>query len=204
MGIVLMHTLNPLFDWMPHELKNFQYLKDKGVPETTLTKLKKIDERFYSTKQYNKHLKNLLTPKEFKTQSNLIKKSAMDLSADRLTRVLKWDKTGRQLQDLLVHNELHRISYVVSREYQLSSALSFYLPGRPWPHSIQKHERNLWSPIEKVKQKESIFVCELQECHGAMEEFYQRFKMNLNYLGEIETRSKNRLIRILQVYTIQF
>ena len=57
--------------------------------------------------------------------------------------------------------------------------------------------------IEKVKQKESIFVCELQECHGAMEEFYQRFKMNLNYLGEIETRSKNRLIRILQVYTIQ-
>ncbi|GIT71861.1 MAG: hypothetical protein Ct9H300mP28_16750 [Pseudomonadota bacterium] len=47
-GIVLMHTLSPLIDWMPHELKNFQYLKQQGLPETTLLKLNKIDERFYS------------------------------------------------------------------------------------------------------------------------------------------------------------
>ena len=201
-GTVLMHTLSPLIDWMPHELKNFQYLKQQGLPDTTLLKLNKIDERFYSSEQYIRHLKDLLTPEEFQIHSELIQKSAMDLSADRLTRVLKWDRTGRQLQNLLEQNELPHISYVVSREYQLSSALSFYLPGRPWPHSIEKPERNLWSPIEKVKSKQSIFVCELQECQGALEDFYQRFKMNLNYLGEVETRSRKRLIRILQVYSI--
>ena len=84
----------------------------------------------------------------------LIQKSAMDLSAERLTRILKWDRTGKQIQNLLEQNGFAHVSYVVSREYQLSSALSFYLPDRPWPHSIEKPERNLWSPIEKVKNEQ--------------------------------------------------
>jgi hypothetical protein len=147
-------------------------------------------------------LKELLTAEEFHTHGELIQKSAMDLSADRLTRILKWDITGRQIQNLLEQNGFDHVSYVVSREYQLSSALSFYLSDRPWPHSIEKPERNLWSPIEKVKNEQSIFVCELQECQGALEDFYQRFKMNLNYIGEVETSTKKRLIRILQVYSI--
>jgi len=201
-GTVLMQTLTPLIDWMPHELKNFQYLKQQGLPDKTLLKLNKIEERFFSKEKYIRHLKDLLTPEEFQIHSELIQKSAMHLSADPLTRVLKWDRTGKQLQNLLVQNELRHISYVVSREYQLSSALSFYLPDRPWPHSIEKPERNLWSPIEKVKSKQSIFVCELQECQGALEDFFKRYKMNLNYLGEVETRSRKRLIRILQVYSI--
>ena len=52
------------------------------------------------------------------------------------------------------------------------------------------------------KSEKSIFVCESQECQGATEDFYKRFKMNLSYLGEVETRSNTRLIRILQVYSI--
>ena len=110
-----MHTLSPLIDLMPHELKNLQYLKQQGLPDTTLLKLNKIDERFYSSEQYIRHLKDLLTPEEFQIHGELIQKSAMDLSADRLTRVLKWDRTGRQLQNLLEQNELPHISYVVSR-----------------------------------------------------------------------------------------
>ena len=201
-GAVLIHTINPFIDWMPHKLKNFQYLKQQGLPDITISKLKKIDERFYSSEKYIRHLKDLLTAEEFHTHGELIQKSAMDLSAERLTRILKWDKTGRQIQNLLEQNGFDHVSYIVSREYQLSSALSFYLPDRPWPHSIEKPERNLWSPIEKVKNEQSIFVCELQECQGALEDFYQRFKMNLNYIGEVETSTKKRLIRILQVYSI--
>ena len=201
-GAVLIHTINPFIDWMPHKLKNFQYLKQQGLPDITISKLKKIDERFYSSEKYIRHLKELLTAEEFHTHGELIQKSAMDLSADRLTRILKWDITGRQIQNLLEQNGFDHVSYVVSREYQLSSALSFYLPDNPWPHSIEKPERNLWSPIEKVKNEQSIFVCELQECQGALEDFYQRFKMDLNYIGEVETRTKKRLIRILQVYSI--
>ena len=167
-----------------------------------MVKLINNDKRLYSSEQYSRHLQKFLSPAEFEEYGELIQKTAMDVSADRLTRVIDWDKTGEQLQQLLEQKGMPQIAFIVSREYQLSGALSFYLPHHPWPHSIEKPERNLWSPIEKVKNKQSIFVCELQECQGALEDFYQRFKMNLNYLGEVETRSRKRLIRILQVYSI--
>jgi hypothetical protein len=126
----------------------------------------------------------------------------MDVSADRLTRVLEWDKTGEQLQQLLIQKGIPEIAYIVSREYQLSSALSFYLPHQPWPHSIEKPERNLWSPIDDVEKGPAIFVCELQECQGGIEDYYKRFSMTLRYLGEIETSREKRMIRNLQVYEL--
>jgi len=186
-GTVITHALNPLFDWMPYELKNYDYLQSKGLPESTLKTLRNKSERHLSAAQYNVHLSKILTSQEFEQYAELIQNTAMDVAADRLTRVLDWDKTGEQLQQLLVQKGLPNIAYIVSREYQLSAALSFYLPNQPWPHSIEKPERNLWSPITDVKTGGGIFVCELQECQGGLADFYERFEMPLRYLGEIET-----------------
>jgi len=201
-GTVITHTLNPFFDWMPYELKNFNYLKKKNIPQDTLQKLMNNFARVYSTSQFSQHLKEILSPTEIQEYGELIQKTAMDVSSDRLTRVLKWDKTGKQLQNLLVQNGIPETAFIVSREYQLSSALSFYLPHRPWPHSIEKPERNLWSPLDKVKRGPSIFICELQECQGGIADYYERFEMPLNYLGEIETRMNGRMIRNLEIYEI--
>jgi len=183
-------------------LKNYDYLKYQGLQETTLVKLINNDKRLYSSEQYSRHLQKFLSPAEFEEYGELIQKTAMDLSADRLTRVIDWDKTGEQLQQLLEQKGMPQIAFIVSREYQLSGALSFYLPHQPWPHSIEKPERNLWSPLEEVKRRPSIFVCELQECQSGLSDFTERFKMPLSFLGEIETRRKNRLIRNLQVYAL--
>ena len=199
-GTVITHALNPLFDWMPYELKNYAYLQSKGLPESTLKTLRNKSERHLSAAQYNVHLSKILTTQEFVQYAELIQNTAMDVAADRLTRVLDWDKTGEQLQQLLIQKSLPNIAYIVSREYQLSAALSFYLPYQPWPHSIEKPERNLWSPITDVKTAGGIFVCELQECQGGLADFYERFEMPLRYLGEIETHRKTRMIRNLQVY----
>ena len=108
----------------------------------------------------------------------LIQKTAMDVSADRLTQgLLDWDKTGEQLQQLLEQKGMPQIAFIVSREYQLSSALSFYLPHQPWPHSIEKPERNLWSPLGgSRKMGPSIFVCELQECQDGVVDFMNGLK----------------------------
>ncbi|MBL7036193.1 MAG: glycosyltransferase family 39 protein [SAR324 cluster bacterium] len=201
-GTVITHTLNPIIDWMPYELKNFDYLKQNNVPPATLQKLRNHDVRLNSKGQYIKHLQDFLTPVEFEKFGELIQKTAMDVSADRLTRVLAWDKTGVQLQQLLLQSELPQISFIVSREYQLSAVLSFFLPNQPWPHSIEKPERNLWSPLTEVKNGTSIFVCELQECQNGLLDFNSRFQQPLNYLGEIETRRKDRMIRNLQVYAL--
>ena len=201
-GTVIFHALNPVFDWMPYELKNYEYLKKNKVPQDTVHKLIKNKVRLNSKKQFRQHLKKFLSPNEIKEYGGLIQKTAKDISADRLTRVLKWDKTGEQLQHLLVQNGMPRIAFIVSREYQLSGALSFYLPNQPWPHSIEKPERNLWSPLDKVKKGPSIFICELQECQGGITDFYERFEMPLSSLGEIETSRNGRMIRNLQVYEI--
>ena len=158
--------------------------------------------RIYSSEQYRRHLQKFLSPGEFEEYGELIQKTAMDVSADRLTRVIDWVKTGEDLQQLLEQKGMPKITFIVSREYQLSSALSFYLPNHPWPHSIEKPERNLWSPLEEVKSRSSIFVCELQECQGGLDDFFERFQLPLNFLGEIETRRKNRLIRNIQVYAL--
>ena len=199
-GTVVTHALNPLFDWMPYELKNYDYLQSKGLPESTLKTLRDKSERHLSAAQYKAHLSKILTERQVEQYAELIQKTAMDVAADRLTRVLDWDKTGEQLQQLLEQNGAPKIAYIVSREYQLSAALSFYLPFQPWSHSIEKPERNLWSPIADVKKGGGIFVCELQECQGGVADFHEHFEMPLNYLGEIETRRKNRMIRNLQVY----
>ena len=63
-GTVVTHALNPLFDWMPYELKNYDYLKNNNVPQATLEKLRNNDERLYSTGQYRLHLKQILSPVE--------------------------------------------------------------------------------------------------------------------------------------------
>ncbi len=201
-GFLVAQALKPIIDWMPYEIKNFDYLESNGVGKSILFRLRKSDKRYFSEKQFGENLKRILTHSEYEKYGELIQKVAMDVSANRLTRIIAWEKTGTQLRNLLDQNNIFRISYIVSREYQLSSALSFFLKYPTWPHSIEKNERNLWSPLEEVKKSPSIFVCELYECQGDLYEYYKRFKIPLKYLGEVETRKENRLIRNLQIYFI--
>jgi len=201
-GSVVAYALNPIFDWMPYQLKNFDYLKSKGVQESTLEKLRKNNKRYFGADEFGRQLSKFLTNDELNKFSELIIKTSMEVSSDRLTRVIAWDETGEQLSKFLDRRGINKVSFIVSREYQLSSALSFYLPYQTWPHSIEKPERNLWSPYQNVKKGSTIFVCELQECHGSLIDFYDRFHLQLSYLGEIETRKGKRLIRNLQIYLL--
>ena len=201
-GAVVAHAINPIFDWIPYELKNFDYLKSKGVHKSTLEKLRKNNNRYFGAEEFEKQLRKLLTKEELKEFGELILKTAKDVSSDRLTRVIAWDETGKQLSYLLEREGINQLSFIVSREYQLSSTLTFYLPMQTWPHSIEKPERNLWSPFQNVKNGSTIFVCELQECSGSLNDFSRRFQTQLSYLGEIETRKGKRMIRNLQIYLL--
>ena len=201
-GFLVAQALNPIVDWMPFQVKNIDYLESKGVEKSVLEKLRKSKERYYNKDQFDDNLKNIITKSDFEKYGELIQKVSMDLSANRLNRVIAWDKTGTQLRELLFQNDILKVSFIVSREYQLSSTLTFYLNYPSWPHSIEKTERNIWSPIEKVKVSSSIFVCELYECRGDLNDFYKRFNLPVQYLGEVETLRGSRLIRNLQIYAI--
>ena len=91
--------------------------------------------------------------------------------------------------------------YIVSREYQLSSALSFYFPNHPWPHSLEKTERNLWSPREEVKKSAFLFVCALYDCDHSSRVFEKKMGVQLTDLGEVLMKQEERLIRALRLYS---
>ena len=201
-GFVVAQALNPIVGWIPYKIKNFDYLHSKGVQESIILKLRKNNTRYFSRDQFDKNLKSLLSYSDYNKFSKLIHKVAMDVSANKLNNIIAWEETGRDLKNLLEQNGLHRIFFLVSREYQLSSALSYFLKYPNWPHSIEKKERNLWSPLVEVKKGPSIFVCQLYDCQGDLVDYYERFNMPLKFLGEVETLRSNRLIRNLQIYLI--
>ena len=84
----------------------------------------------------------------------------------------------------------------------MSSAVAYYLHQQPWPHSIERPERNQWSPEEAVRVGSSIFVCELYECVRSTRAFDKRFGLPLKRLGEVIVYRGGRLVRDLLLYRI--
>ena len=108
-------------------------------------------------------------------------------------------------KELLKNSETPSLRFIVSREYQLSSALSYWtsLRPRPWPHSLENPQRNQWRPEEEVRTGPSVFVCELWDCEQSRETFRERFSLNILYLGEIDVHRESRMVRNLLVYWIE-
>jgi len=76
-------------------------------------------------------------------------------------KTLGWVETARQIEQVLADQQQPVPPFVVSREYHLSGALSLYLQSQPWPHSIEKPIRNLWSPEMEVLAQGALVVCPL-------------------------------------------
>ncbi len=197
-GLTLLNLNAPLFDWQPFELKNKAYLRIRRVPANVLLKLDHM--RHYNTYIYRDRLRDQLGQSDFDKYGALIERVAKDIASDRFTRVLEWDQTGKQMQELLKRKGVPEPKFIVSREYQLSSALAFHMSGRPFSHSIEKPERNIWSPIKKVKKGPSIFVCDLQDCQQALEKFSENFAIPLEEIGDVVTLRGERVVRDLLVY----
>ena len=203
--LALWHVQSPLSDWEFYQVKNFVHLEEQGVSRTILERLQKEDKSAESRNDYQQYLKETLDQDEYERWSSIILKSAHDISWGRSASVLGWNETAKQFQELLNNSGTSSLRFVVSREYQLSSALSYWtsLRPRPWPHSLENPLRNQWSPEEEVRTGPSVFVCELWDCEQSREAFRERFSLNLLYLGEIDVHRKSRMIRNLLVYRIE-
>ena len=199
---VLIHVHAPFHDIIPYDLENYPYLQEQGVPESVLEKLKADDGLYFGTQTYRKVLEGQLDKSERDQYEQVVLRTAMEVSGDRFTRVLGWQETRKQIERILREHNLGLPEYVVSREYQLSSAVAYYLHQQPWPHSIEKPERNQWSPEKAVRAGPSMFVCELYECVRATRAFNKRFGLPLKRLGEVIVYRGGRLVRDLLLYRI--
>jgi 4-amino-4-deoxy-L-arabinose transferase-like glycosyltransferase len=54
--------------------------------------------------------------------------------------------------------------YVIADDYQTAGAVSFYTPQHPIPYSYGKAKRNIWVPLEELKQNGALLVCPLATC----------------------------------------
>ncbi|MGK5092937.1 glycosyltransferase family 39 protein [Deltaproteobacteria bacterium TL4] len=203
LGVIVAHIHRPLFDLMQYQVLNYDYLKQKGVPLEVQEKLKSMKQRYYGTQPFLEALKKVLLPQDYARYQQLIVEASMRTLSDPANPMLAWDKTSVQLQELFKNQGMGLPDFIISKEFQLSSALSYYLPQHPWPHSLEKQERNQWSPVEQVSKGKSVFVCDLPKCQQALRLYAKVFPRNdLDYLGAIITQSHNRVVRTLGVYVL--
>jgi len=122
--------------------------------------------------------------------------------APSLKSLLGWKETARQIEAIYERGDTPLPSYIISREYQVSSALSFYLQNQPIPHSLEKIRRNAWSPVEQVSEKGAALVCVPDECESVLQKATDRFQRTLELLGEIRVLHFGNVIRELKLYRL--
>jgi hypothetical protein len=120
--------------------------------------------------------------------------------APSVNSLVGWNQTAEQIEELFDYSKIKLPAYVISREYQLSSALGLYLKNHPQPHSIEKERRNLWSPVSKLKKEGALLVCPTDECERLLEDAEKRFQSRFKYLGEIRTIQFGKVLRKLKIF----
>lgn len=117
-----------------------------------------------------------------------------------VTSLVGWNQTAEQIKELCDYSKIKVPANVISREYQLSSALGLYMHNHPYPHAIEKEARNQWSPVSKLKKEGALLVCPPDECEHLLGDAEPRFKTQFKYLGEIKTIHFGKVLRKLKVF----
>lgn len=122
---------------------------------------------------------------------------------DPSVKSLGWDITAKQIDELVVSSGRPKPKYIISREYQLCGVLSLYLKDQPLSFSYEKPQRNQWSPVENVRQGDSLVACPPGECEGLVANLNRDYNFNLKYLGQVITDLNGRRLRTLDIYGLE-
>lgn len=202
-SIVFLMIQFPLFHSQQYHLKYAKGLLDKGLSLQVMKQLEPLSDLGPQTQaEFVREAKALIAPEMWNQYSETIINIAKVADNAPLNRLIGWETTASQIMELLKMVGHDSIDYVISKEFQLSSMLSFYLPNFPLPHSIEKPERNQWSPVADVRDKKAVILCKPQRCYRVVHWVKERFQKEVTFLGTIETESNGRLVRNLDVYTM--
>ena len=122
---------------------------------------------------------------------------------DLSKKLIGWQRTAEQIEEVLAKEGIARLDYVVTREYQLGGALALYLKSMPLSHSIEKPERNSWSPVERVKRFRYALFCPPPECDGTKRKAEKRLQKRFELLKTVKTAINGNPVRELSVYLPQ-
>ena len=201
---VFWHVKTPLVEFPQYQLKEYRPFARFAISQETTKKLQVLKNApLLKRDAFLERLQEILTEEELQLYQELILRIAIHPYYDRIIPVIAWKETGLRLMALLQKKGVNSVDFVVSREYQLSSAVSFFLPNHPSPHTMEKPQRNQWSRLQDIRDKQGVILCRIQSCDRVLEWSRENFQREPVYWGEIEIVKNKRLIRYLEVYGLK-
>jgi hypothetical protein len=89
--------------------------------------------------------------------------------------------------------------YVLTDEYQLAGAVSFYTPQHPWPYTFAKSQRNIWTSLSELRREGALLVCRPGDCRQDREKAGALFA-HIEKVGEIPIVRREKTVKNFEVY----
>ncbi len=119
---------------------------------------------------------------------------------DKSLEMYGWDEMGKKVEDAFKKyfpDEKKR--FVISKEYQMAGALSFYTASHPVPYSFNKSERNIWVKTEDFAKGSALMVCAEKDCNetvGYAEKIFNEVKE----VELFEIKRRGKVVRVVKIY----
>jgi hypothetical protein len=101
---------------------------------------------------------------------------------DPTRQLMGWRETVQDAEALIRSKNLPLPSYVVSAYYPLASEFALHLSNQPLTHSVERPGRNLWSPLDRLNESNTVIVCE-RSCERHIARIHKRTGLTMEYLG---------------------
>lgn len=92
----------------------------------------------------------------------------------------------------------HKV-YVITGEYQLAAAVSFYTPQHPIPYTFGKSKRNIWVSLDEVKRKGAMLVCTTESYEQDQQNVRTLFQ-RIQFVSHIPIYRQGRVAKEYKLY----
>ncbi|MCJ7833022.1 MAG: hypothetical protein MUQ20_01380, partial [Deltaproteobacteria bacterium] len=119
---------------------------------------------------------------------------------DRTLEMRGWRELGEAVGKEYQHYfSSHKKVYVLSDDYQLAGAVSFYTPQHPIPYSFGKPKRNIWVTVEEIKQNGALLVCPPETCERDQEKTGILFE-KIELVSEVPIYRQGQIAKKFKLY----
>lgn len=89
--------------------------------------------------------------------------------------------------------------YVLTDEYQLAGAVSFYTPQHPRPYTFAKSQRNIWTSLPELRREGALLVCRPGDCRQDREKAGTLFA-RIEKVREIPVSRGEKVVKTFEIY----
>ncbi|MEK6590288.1 MAG: glycosyltransferase family 39 protein [Nitrospinota bacterium] len=119
---------------------------------------------------------------------------------DKSLEVYGWDDMGAKVEE--VYNKYlpdEKRRYIISKEYQMAGALSFYTKSHPIPYTFNKSERNIWVTLEDMGRGGVLMVCAEKDSHECVESAGKIFN-EVKEVEQMDVKRRGEVVRSVRMY----